>query len=102
MRRQAGVLLHPTALPGPYGIGEIGPAARELLAWMDAAELHVWQVLPLGPVDDGGSPYASTSSVAHEPLLLSSDDLVRDGCAWDRPSQTGLSPEALHSFIGAL
>jgi 4-alpha-glucanotransferase len=79
VRRQAGVLLHPTALPGPYGIGEIGPAARELLAWMDAAELHVWQVLPLGPVDDGGSPYASTSSVAHEPLLLSSDDLVRDG-----------------------
>jgi len=79
MKRRAGVLLHPTALPGPYGIGEIGPAAREVLAWMDAAELRVWQVLPLVPVDDGGSPYASPSSGARESLLLSSDDLVRDG-----------------------
>ncbi len=79
MRRQAGVLLHPTSLPGPYGVGEIGPAARELLAWMDAAELRVWQVLPLLPVDEHGSPYASPSSFAHEPMLLSVDDLVRDG-----------------------
>ena len=79
MKRRAGVLLHPSALPGPFGVGEIGPAARELLAWMDGAELRVWQLLPLLPVDDGGSPYASPSSFAHESLLLSSDDLVRDG-----------------------
>ncbi len=79
MKRRAGLLLHPSSLPGPYGIGEMGPAARELLAWMDAAELRIWQVLPLNPTDDGGCPYASPSAFAREPLLLSTDDLVEDG-----------------------
>lgn len=91
MKRRAGLLVHPTSLPGPYGIGDIGPATRELLSWMDAAELRVWQVLPLTPIDPFGSPYASSSSFAWEPLLLSVDDLVEDGwlLARERPFARG-------------
>lgn len=77
--RRAGVLLHPSSLPGPYGVGDLGPAAREFLAWLDASRQRIWQVLPLTPVDGHGCPYASPSSFAAEPLLLSVDDLVTDG-----------------------
>lgn len=77
--RRAGVLLHPSSLPGPHGIGEIGPRARSFLAWLDAAGQRIWQVLPLNPVDAFGCPYAASSSFAREPLLLSMDDLVDDG-----------------------
>lgn len=91
MKRRAGLLVHPTSLPGPYGIGDMGPATRELLAWMQAAELQIWQVLPLTPIDSFGSPYASSSSFAWEPLLLSIDDLVDDEwlLARERPFARG-------------
>jgi 4-alpha-glucanotransferase len=77
--RRAGVLLHPSSLPGPYGIGDLGPATREWLAWLSASGQRIWQILPLTPVDGSGCPYASPSSFAAEPLLLSIDDLVTDG-----------------------
>ncbi|MEQ1504270.1 MAG: 4-alpha-glucanotransferase [Myxococcota bacterium] len=77
-RRASGVLLHPTSLPGPYGIGDVGPGARGFLQWLDAAGQRIWQVLPLNPVDHAGCPYASPSAFASEPLLLSIDDLVDD------------------------
>ncbi|HYR69450.1 MAG TPA: 4-alpha-glucanotransferase, partial [Candidatus Dormibacteraeota bacterium] len=57
MSRTAGVLLHPTSLPGPYGIGDIGPRAIRFLDWAASAGLSVWQVLPLGPTGLGNSPY---------------------------------------------
>jgi len=85
MMRRAGVLLHPTSLPGPYGIGDVGPASRMWLDWMDQAGLRVWQMLPLHPVHDVGSPYASPSAFAGEPLLLSPDDLCEDG--WLLPQE---------------
>ncbi len=77
--RSSGVLLHPTSLPGPYGIGDLGPAARE---WVDALALagqRWWQVLPLGPTGYGDSPYQCFSAFAGNPLLVSPDDLVADG-----------------------
>lgn len=77
--RRAGVLLHPTSLPGPYGIGEIGPYARTYLRWLDAAGCTIWQMLPLGPIDASGSPYSSPSASARNTLLLSIDDLVDEG-----------------------
>ena len=77
--RRAGILLHPSSLPGPYGIGDIGPSAREWLTWLEAAGQRVWQFLPLHPVDVHGSPYASPSAFAWNPLLISIDDLVTDG-----------------------
>ncbi|HMV66045.1 MAG TPA: 4-alpha-glucanotransferase, partial [Myxococcota bacterium] len=77
--RRAGVLLHVTSLPGPYGVGDVGPSARQALAWMEAAGQRIWQMLPVNPTDRVGSPYAAPSSLARNPLLLSIDDLVDDG-----------------------
>ncbi len=77
--RSAGILLHPTSLPGPYGIGDLGPAAH---AWVDAlaqARQTWWQVLPLGPTGYGDSPYQCFSAFAGNPYLVSPDLLLRDG-----------------------
>src|SRR5262245_7265148 len=77
--RSSGILLHPTSLPGPYGIGDIGPNAY---AWIDAlasARQSWWQVLPLGPTGYGDSPYQCFSAFAGNPYLVSPDGLVRDG-----------------------
>jgi 4-alpha-glucanotransferase len=77
--RSAGILLHPTSLPGPYGIGDLGPAAY---AWVDAlvrAKQTYWQVLPLGPTGYGDSPYQSFSTFAGNPYLVSPDVLVQEG-----------------------
>jgi 4-alpha-glucanotransferase len=77
--RTAGILLHPTSLPGPYGVGDLGPAAR---AWVDAlarAGQGWWQVLPLGLTGCGDSPYQSFSAFGGNPLLVSPDGLVADG-----------------------
>ena len=77
--RRAGILLHPSSLPGPWGIGEIGPSARFFLDWLERAGQTVWQMLPLVAVDATGSPYASPSAFARNTLLISLDDLVADG-----------------------
>ncbi len=77
--RASGLLLHPTSLPNPYGIGDLGPGAREFLLWLAAARQHVWQVLPLGPTDHGDSPYQSPSAFAGNPSLISLDELAADG-----------------------
>ena len=77
--RAAGVLLHPTALPGPYGIGDLGPPALRFLDLLAASGVRLWQVLPLGPTGYGNSPYALLSAFAGNPLLISPDRLVEDG-----------------------
>ena len=77
--RRAGILLHPTSLPGPFGVGDLGPAADRFLAYLAAAGQSVWQVLPLGPPAWGGSPYGCLSAFAGNPLLLSPERLVEDG-----------------------
>lgn len=76
--RRAGVLLHPTSLPGAFGIGDVGPESVRFLDWMEHAGLSVWQMLPIGPIGPGDSPYASPSSFAGEPLLLSPERLHED------------------------
>lgn len=73
--RSSGILLHPTSLPGPHGIGELGP---EAYAWVDSlarAGQKLWQVLPLGPTGYGDSPYQSFSAFAGNPLLISLERL---------------------------
>lgn len=78
-RRSAGVLLHPTSLPGPYGIGDLGP---EAYAWVDAlAQAHQkwWQILPLGPTGFGDSPYQCFSAFAGNAYLISPHLLIEDG-----------------------
>ena len=74
--RLSGVLLHPTSLPGPYGIGELGPEAMRFVDFLFASEQRLWQVLPLGPTGYGDSPYQCFSAFAGNPLLISLDRLV--------------------------
>ncbi len=69
--RAAGVLLHPTSLPGPNGIGELGTEAHRFLDTMVEAGLTIWQMLPLGPTGYGDSPYQCFSAFAGNPLLIS-------------------------------
>ncbi len=77
-RRAAGLLLHPTSLPGRFGIGDLGPSAVRFLDWAEAAGQKIWQVLPLGPTG-GTSPYGALSAFAGNPLLLSPERLVQEG-----------------------
>jgi 4-alpha-glucanotransferase len=77
--RAGGILFHPTSLPGPHGIGDLGPAAHEWVAWLARAGCRLWQMLPLGPTGYGDSPYQSFSAFAGNPLLISPDVLVQEG-----------------------
>jgi 4-alpha-glucanotransferase len=77
--RASGILLHPTSLPGPHGIGELGAEAHRFLDYLASAGQSLWQVLPLGPTGFGDSPYACFSSFAGNPLLISLDALVQWG-----------------------
>src|SRR6187401_3405626 len=77
--RSSGLLLHPTSLPGPYGIGDLGPAAH---AWVDTlarARQAWWQILPVGPTGYGDSPYQSYSTFAGNLNPISPELLARDG-----------------------
>ncbi len=78
LSRASGVLLHPTSLPGPYGIGEIGPEAYRFIDVMQGMGQHLWQILPLGPTSFGDSPYQSPSTFAGNPLWISFDLLIQD------------------------
>ncbi|WP_420236531.1 4-alpha-glucanotransferase [Telmatobacter bradus] len=78
-QRSSGVLLHITSLPSTGGIGDLGPAAHEFVAFLAAAGQHIWQVLPLSPTGYGNSPYAASSAFAGNPLLLSLETLEHWG-----------------------
>jgi 4-alpha-glucanotransferase len=78
-RRSAGILLHPTSLPGRYGIGDLGPMAYRWVETLARAKQTWWQILPLGPTGYGDSPYQSYSAFAGNPVLVSPDFLVNDG-----------------------
>ncbi|HET6168744.1 MAG TPA: 4-alpha-glucanotransferase [Terracidiphilus sp.] len=75
-QRSSGVLLHISSLASYGGIGDLGPAAHEFVAFLAAAKQHVWQVLPLGPTGYGNSPYAGSSAFAGNPFLISLEFLV--------------------------
>jgi 4-alpha-glucanotransferase len=78
-KRASGILLHPTSLPGPYGVGDLGPAAYVWLDWLAGADCKLWQVLPLGPTGYGDSPYQCFSAFAGNPYLVSPDILLEQG-----------------------
>ncbi len=77
--RSSGVLLHVSSLPGPYGVGDFGPAAHAWVDWLADAGCRYWQILPLGPSGYADSPYSSPSSSAGNINLISPDLLVGDG-----------------------
>lgn len=92
--RGAGILLHPTSLPGPYGIGDLGPQAFAFADFLTDAGQSLWQTLPLGPTDNSNSPYASYSAFAGNALLISPDQLVLEGLlSPDELPTTSLFPE---------
>ncbi len=79
LTRSAGILLHPTSLPGPYGIGDIGPAAHQWLDELAASNCKLWQVLPLCPTGYADSPYQCFSTFAGNVYLISPDSLFSEG-----------------------
>src|SRR6185437_238631 len=87
-KRLSGVLLHPTSLPGPYGIGDLGPEAYKFVDFLVAAGQSLWQVLPLGPTGYGDSPYACYSAFAGSTLLVSPEELVDEGLLNTAPIST--------------
>ncbi|MBL8050220.1 MAG: 4-alpha-glucanotransferase, partial [Anaerolineales bacterium] len=78
-KRSSGILLHPTSLPGPYGIGDLGPQAFRFVDWLASTGCNLWQILPLGPTGYGDSPYQCFSAFAGNPYLISPDDLFENG-----------------------
>jgi 4-alpha-glucanotransferase len=84
--RKSGILLHPTSLPGEYGIGDLGSWAYRFVDFLAESGQQLWQILPLGPPGFGFSPYQAYSSIACNPMLISPQTLLDQG--W-------LSPEDL-------
>jgi 4-alpha-glucanotransferase len=90
-QRVSGILLHPTSLPGPYGIGDLGPEAYKFVDFLVAARQSLWQVLPLGPTGYGDSPYACYSAFAGNTLLVSPEQLMTDGLLDSAPPAANAS-----------
>ena len=78
-QRKSGILLHPTSLPGRYGVGSFNQAAYDWVDFLDKTRQTLWQVLPLGPTGYGDSPYQSFSSFAGNPYLISLEETVQMG-----------------------
>lgn len=81
--RLSGILLHPTSLPSPYGIGDLGQAAYDFIDFLKKAGQHLWQTLPLTPTGFGDSPYQGFSAFAGQPLLISPEHLVELGFLYE-------------------
>ncbi len=83
--RASGILLHPTSLPGHFGIGDLGDAASRFVDFLAGSKQRYWQIMPLGPTSFGDSPYQAISTFAGNPLLISLERLVEEHCLapWD-------------------
>lgn len=77
--RGAGILMHISSLPSPYGIGSFGKDAYEFVDRLVGARQKYWQVLPLGTTSYGDSPYASFSAFAGNPYFIDLDTLIEEG-----------------------
>jgi 4-alpha-glucanotransferase len=77
--RRSGILLHPTSLPGPFGIGDLGDEAYRFVDFLVSADQSYWQVLPLSPTGYADSPYQALSAFAGNPMLISPTRLVEAG-----------------------
>lgn len=93
-RRSAGLLLHPTSLPSPYQQGDLGPDARRFVDFLVASGFGVWQVLPLNPPHDDGSPYQAQSAHAGDPRLISLQRLSEQGWLDPKDLEMAASGEA--------
>ncbi|PSQ94578.1 MAG: 4-alpha-glucanotransferase [Bacteroidetes bacterium SW_7_64_58] len=82
-RRVSGILLHITSLPSEYGVGDLGPAAYRFADFLTRTNQRLWQMLPVGPIGPGASPYSSPSTFAGNPLLISPQPLIENGLVTD-------------------
>ena len=92
--RNSGVLLHPTSLPGPFGSGDMGANAYHFVDWLQGAGQRLWQILPLGGIGPGNSPYMSSSAFAGNLLLIDMVDLQQRGWLVDEDLATDPAFEA--------
>ena len=93
-QRRAGIVLHPTSLPGPHGSGDFGPDAFQFVDWLHASGQTLWQTLPLGPVGPGYSPYMGSSAFAGNPMLVAFEPLLAQG--WLDASDLTADFDTLH------
>ena len=96
--RASGILLHPTSLPGPHGSGDMGESAYHFVDWLAGAGQKLWQILPLGGIGAGNSPYMSSSAFAGNVLLIDLAELQRQGwmLADDLVAPSGMSNERVN------
>ena len=96
--RSSGVLLHPTSLPGPHGSGDFGSAAFRFVDWLAQAGQTLWQILPLGGIGPGNSPYMSSSAFAGNVLLIDLAELQARGwlSAEDLEPDAAFEPQRLN------
>jgi 4-alpha-glucanotransferase len=95
--RASGILLHPTALPGPHGSGDCGAGAYHFVDWLQSAGQRLWQILPLGPIGSGNSPYASSSAFAGNLLFVDLAELHAQG--WLQASEIESVPGLLEPRV---
>ncbi|MEP6787789.1 MAG: 4-alpha-glucanotransferase [Acidobacteriota bacterium] len=93
--RASGILLHPTSLPGPFGIGDLGSEAFKFVDFLVEAGQTYWQILPLSPTGQGNSPYSAYSAFAGNTLLISPEKLVQDGLLTSIPGVAKSKPNAV-------
>src|SRR5437870_1475069 len=96
--RSSGILLHPTSLPGRFGVGDLGAEAYRFADFLVASGQSLWQMLPLGPTGYGDSPYACYSAFAGNTLLISPDQLVAEGLLFtlDLPAEVSTPAEPVN------
>ncbi len=101
--RASGILLHPTSLPGPHGSGDMGESAYHFVDWLAGAGQKLWQILPLGGIGAGNSPYMSSSAFAGNLLLIDLVELQRQGWlnADDLQVPPGMSEAKVHFEVVA-
>ncbi len=95
--RKSGILLHPTSLPGEWGMGDLGRWAYRFADFLADSGQRLWQILPLGPPGLGYSPYQAYSSIAGNPLLISLQELVNQG--WLAPEDLRNAPRFPESAV---
>lgn len=101
-QRSAGILLHPSSLPGPYGIGTLGREARAFVDFLAEAGIGLWQILPLGPTGYGDSPYQCLSAFAGNPYLIDPEGVAALGLAGHKDLQADKAPNTGRVDFGAL
>jgi 4-alpha-glucanotransferase len=99
LSRSYGVLLHPSSVPGPWGIGDFGSVAYDFLDFLKETGGNIWQILPLGPTGFGESPYQSLSAFGINPILISVDNLAERGLLdWNDWTDMPLFPVGMVDF----